>query len=239
MEVKARLAKAEYDALKLRNTIRSQKERLNQLLEQPLETDFLVSPMPALTTFDIDLAAAQARAREQRPELRQAILKRKQAELDRRSKKLEFIPDISLSYRYVSPFSLDPLPKNISAAGLYMSWEPFDWGRKKRELAAKRKAEQQAANTIEEVETQVLVEVNARFRKLEETRVALQVSRLSQETEREKLRVVSNRYSERAALFNDVLQTESDLAQANHQYRDALVGFWTAKADFEKAIGEE
>jgi outer membrane protein TolC len=50
---------------------------------------------------------------------------------------------------------------------------------------------------------------------------------------------VSNRYSERAVLFNDVLQTESDLAQANHQYRDALVGFWTAKADFEKAIGEE
>jgi outer membrane protein TolC len=120
-----------------------------------------------------------------------------------------------------------------------MSWEPFDWGRKKRELASKRKAEQQAANNIEEVETQVLVEVNARFRKLEETRVALQVSRLTQETEREKLRVVSNRYSERAALFNDVLQTESDLAQANHQYRDALVGFWTAKADFEKAIGEE
>ena len=239
MEVKARLEKAEYDALKLRNTVRSEKERLNQLLGQPIDTDFLVSPMPELTTFDIDLTAAQARAREQRPELRQAILKRKQAELDRRSKKAEFIPDISLSYRYMSPFSLDPLPKNISAAGLYMSWEHFDWGRKKRELATKRKVEQQAANNIEETETQVLAEVNARFRKLEETRVALQVSRLSQETEREKLRVVSNRYTERAALFNDVLQTESDLAQANHQYRDALAGFWTAKADFEKAIGEE
>jgi outer membrane protein TolC len=239
MEVKARLAKAEYDALKLRNSIRSQKERLNQLLGQSLDTDFVVSPMPALTTFDLDLSAAQSRAREQRPELRQALLKRKQAELDRRSKKAEFIPDISLSYRYMSPFNLDPLPKNISAAGLYMSWEPFDWGRKKRELTTKRKIEQQAANAIEEAETQVLVEVNARFRKLEETRVALQVSRLNQETEREKLRVESNRYSERAALLNEVLQTESDLAQADHQYRDALVGFWTAKADFEKAIGEE
>src|SRR5262245_14437399 len=76
MEVKARLAKAEYDALKLRNTVRSQKERLNQLLGQPLDTDFVVIPMPQLTNLDIDLAAAQARAREQRPELRQAILKR-------------------------------------------------------------------------------------------------------------------------------------------------------------------
>lgn len=239
LEVKAQLAKAEYDALKLRNTARSQKERLNQLLGQPIDTDFVVSPMPALTPFDVDLAAAQARAREQRPELRQALLKRKQAELDRRSKKAEFIPDVSLSYRYISPFSLDPLPRNISAAGLYLSWEPFDWGRKRRELTSKRKAEQQAANNVEETETQVLVEVNARFRKLEETRMALQVSQLGQETEREKLRVLSNRYAVKAALLSDVLQTQAELAQANHQYRDALANFWTAKAEFEKALGEE
>jgi outer membrane protein TolC len=239
MQVKGQLAKAEYDSLRLRNTIRSQKERLNQLLGQPLDTDFQVSPMPELTTFDTDLAAAQARAREQRPELRQALLKRKQAELDKRSKKAEFIPDISLSYRYMSPFSLDPLPKNISAAGLYLSWEPFDWGRKRRELATKRKVEEQATLNVEETETQVLMEVNAKFRKLEESRAALQVCQLEQDTEQEKLRVLSNRYTVKAALLSDVLQTQAELAQANHQYRDALASFWTAKAEFEKALGEE
>jgi outer membrane protein TolC len=239
MQVKGQLAKAEYDSLRLRNTIRSQKERLNQLLGQPLDTDFQVSPMPELTTFDTDLAAAQARAREQRPELRQALLKRKQAELDRRSKKAEFIPDISLSYRYMSPFSLDPLPKNISAAGLYLSWEPFDWGRKRRELATKRKVEEQATLNVVETETQVLLEVNSKFRKLEESRAALQVCQLEQDTEHEKLRVLSNRYAVKTALLSDVLQTQAELAQANHQYRDALASFWTAKAEFEKALGEE
>jgi outer membrane protein TolC len=125
LEVKTRLAQAEYDALKLRNAIRLQKEQLNQLLGRPVSTDFLVSPMPEITPFEMDLATAQARAREQRPELQEARLKRKQAELDRRSKKSELIPDLSLSYRYFSPFGLEPLPKNVSAAGLFLRLGAF------------------------------------------------------------------------------------------------------------------
>jgi outer membrane protein TolC len=240
LEVKERLGKAQYESLKLHNAIRSQKERLNQLLGRPISTDFVVSPMRQMTVFEMDLAAAQARAREQRPELREAQLKRKQAELDRRSKKAEFIPDVSLSYRYLSPFSgVDVLPKNISAAGLYLSWEPFDWGRKRRELATKQKTEQQASNAVEDTEAQVLLDINTRFRKLQETREALHVNQLGQETEREKLRVLSNRYAAKAALLSDVLQSEANLAQANHEYREALASFWTAKAEFEKALGEE
>jgi outer membrane protein TolC len=85
----------------------------------------------------------------------------------------------------------------------------------------------------------VLRDVNARFRKLQETRAALQVSQLGQETEREKLRVLSNRYTQKAALLSDVLQTEAALAHANQQYGEALANFWTARAELEKALGEE
>jgi outer membrane protein TolC len=239
LNVKARLAKVQYDSLKLENAIRSQKEQLNQLVGRPIGTDFSVSEVPEMTNVEFDLSLAQAKAREQRPELQTAMLKRKQAELDRRSKKAEFIPDLSLSYRYMSPFGVDGLPHNISAAGLYLSWEPFDWGRKRRELATKRKTEQQAVHAVEETESQVLLDVNTHFRKPQEAREALHVTRLGQETEVEKLRVLSNRYSHKAVLLSDVLQTEADLAQSNHEYREALASFWTAKAEFEKALGEE
>jgi outer membrane protein TolC len=33
------------------------------------------------------------------------------------------------------------------------------------------------------------------------------------------------------------LQAQSSLAEADRQYKQALLSFWTAKADFEKAIG--
>jgi outer membrane protein TolC len=35
------------------------------------------------------------------------------------------------------------------------------------------------------------------------------------------------------------LQSEATLAEANHQYQQALLGYWTAKAQLEKALGEE
>jgi outer membrane protein TolC len=239
LEVKTRLAKAEYDGLSLRNALSSQQERLNQLLGRGIATQFQVSPIPEVTPLEVDLVAARAKALEQRPEVRQARLKSKQAELDRRIKKAEYIPDISLSYRFISPFGIEFVPQNISAAGLFLSWEPFDWGRKHRELAEKTKTKKQADNEVEDAQDLVLLDVNTRFRKLQEARASLRVSELSQDTEREKLRVTSNRYSQKAALLDDVLQVQAALAESNHQYQGALATFWTAKADFERAIGED
>jgi hypothetical protein len=41
-----------------------------------------------------------------------------------------------------------------------------------------------------------------------------------------------------AALLSDVLQSQSTLAEANHQFQQALLDYWTARAEFEKALGE-
>ena len=128
LEVKTRLATAEYDALILQNALSTQKEHLNQLLGRAITTEFWISPIPEITPIKTNLPGAQVQALEQRPETRESRLKLKQAGLDRRVKKAEWIPDVSLSYRYISPFSIELLPKNISAAGFFLSWEPFDWG---------------------------------------------------------------------------------------------------------------
>ncbi len=53
------------------------------------------------------------------------------------------------------------------------------------------------------------------------------------------MRVLNARYSAQEALFKDVLQSQAALAEANHQYQQALLSFWTAKADFEKAMGTD
>jgi outer membrane protein TolC len=40
-------------------------------------------------------------------------------------------------------------------------------------------------------------------------------------------------------LLSDVLQSQAFLAEATHEYQRALLAFWTAKAEFEKALGED
>ncbi len=239
LDVKTRLSKSEYDALTLRNTLATQREQLNKLLARDVRTEFRVTPVPEMTQFETDLAAAQAQALRQRPELSRAQLQIKYAEYDYKIKRAEYIPDLSLVLNYLSPVTSEVLPRNIAFVGLQLSWEYYDWGRKSNELAARNKAIEQAKTSSSDLQSQVLLEVNSAYRKLQESRAALRVGQLAQETQREMLRVTLNKYKDHAALLKDVLQVQASSADANNQYQQALLSLWTARADFEKAIGEE
>ena len=84
-----------------------------------------------------------------------------------------------------------------------------------------------------------MIEVGAKMRDLQQAGQALRVARLKQETARENMRVSINKYKLQATLLSDVLQTQATLADADYQYQQALMAFWTAKAEYEKAIGAD
>jgi outer membrane protein TolC len=239
LDVKTRLAGDEYEATRLRNTLAAQKERLNLLLGRDLRTEFNVAPTAETFFAEFDLAAAQERAVARRTEINEARLKMRQAEYNRRLKKAEGWPEVSLTLGYFSPLGVAVVPQNVAAVGLTVKWEPFDWGRKKREATEAGKTIEQAGNALREAEAQVALDVNSRFRKLQESRALLRVSQAAQASAREKLRVATNKFKQEAALFKEALQTQAGVADANHQYQQALLAFLTARADFEKAIGEQ
>ena len=238
LTVKAQVARARYQIVTLRDALASQRESLNQLMGRDLRAEFSVQPVAGLTTYETGLDVG-ARALDQRPEVRQARLKTKQASLDYRVQVSKYIPDVSLAFNYLSTFNVEFLPRNVASVGILVNWEPFDWGRKRRELAEKALAMQQADYSVREAEQSVMVDVNARLRKLRQARAFVEVTRLAQETENEKLRVVVNQYPLKAALLKDVLQEQAAVADANNQYQQALLAFWVAKADFERALGGE
>ena len=65
------------------------------------------------------LAQAQERTDTKLTELAEAQARIKQAEFDRRAKRAEYLPDVSLNFNYLSPFSFsDFLPKNIVHIGI-------------------------------------------------------------------------------------------------------------------------
>jgi outer membrane protein TolC len=59
----------------------------------------------------------------------------------------------------------------------------------------------------------------------------------AREAERVSLRETTNRFTQQTALFSELLQQQSGVSQAEAQYQQALQQFWTARAEFEKAIG--
>ena len=239
LDVQFRLAKEQLTRTTYENTLANQKEQLNQLLGRDVRTDFVVEPVSSLSISEIDLNAARTRALDNRPDVREARLKVEQADLDRRAKKAERIPDLSVAVSYSSYFNIDVMPTNLATAGVQLKWEPFDWGRKGRELASKTHAVEQARLAVRDVEDEVVVDVNTRFRTLAEKRALLNVAQMAQAASREKLRVKTNQYQVQAALLPDVLGLRAEQASSDDNYQQALLAFWTAKADFENAVGEE
>lgn len=239
MSVKARIAQEEYNNLTLRNSMASQKEQLNSLLGRDVRADFSVVEVPEATGIEGDLEAAQAKALSARPELREGRLRIEQAKLSRRITKADYIPDVSLTVNNLSFVNVNMLPSNVASAGVLITWNPVDWGRRKHELASATKQIEQSTNSVNDAEAQVLVEVGTKFRKLAESRALLSTAKLQLEAEREKLRVLINQYEQKVALSKDVLQQRSSVETATSQSSQALLSFWAAKADFEKSLGEE
>ncbi|MCZ6555909.1 MAG: TolC family protein [Thermodesulfobacteriota bacterium] len=239
LEVQARLGRAEYKHFKLKNTLATQKERFNKLLGRDIETPFSVIPIPYAAPFTVNVEDAEGQALAQRPEIDAAELEIEFAENEVRIKKSKYIPEIGVQFQYTANLNVELLPENIATIGLFAKWDVFDWGRKKSEVAEKKKSVIQAQNRLEETESQILIDVNSKIRKLEESAVLINVTELEQVAAKENLRVVLNKYKVEDALLTQVLEAESSLEEKNSDHQKAILDYWTARANLDKAIGEE
>ncbi|HKQ61241.1 MAG TPA: TolC family protein [Candidatus Polarisedimenticolaceae bacterium] len=238
LDVRARLADGRYHARVSAHAEESAKEQLNFLLGRDVAAPFRVEPLPTPGPLETDLDAAWARAREQRPDLREARLLSRQAELERRRARAEYLPDVSLVASNYS-FNIEFLPRNVQTIGLALSWEPFDWGRRRHEIAERALTLRQSEHSAADAEAAARVEVGALYRVLDESRALVDVYEARREAAAERARVLAERHRQEAALLKDVLQAQSDLAQAEDLWRQAVLACWTARARFIKGLGEE
>jgi len=240
MRVKAQLAEAEYELLKLEDPLQTQKQQLNRLMGRDVNTPFEVDPL-SVASFELpELQEACARALESRPDIKLARLQVQKANLERRIANAARIPDISLSATTLATANLsNTLPSNLSGVGIQMNWDVFDWQRKRREVDEKRQAEQQSAVELTDAEAQVTIEVSHEYRRLTEARKELEAADKLQSAAREMLRVATNQFAQKEVLLSDVLKVQASLAETDHRFTQALLDVATAQADFEKAIGED
>jgi outer membrane protein len=239
LEVKAKLAQQKLQLLQAQDKLSTAKETLNNLLGRDLEIDFSVSEDKTLSSVEQDLKAAQETALAKNPTVKEAEIKIDQADNIRRLAKSEYLPDVGASFHYLSPFGVNFVPTNVMAAGIELTWEPFDWGRRRDTVNEKTVGVEQSKLNLTQTKANVLVDVNKEFRALQEARMAVDVAGAQQDATRMKLQEVTDKYGQKTALLRDVLEQQAKVQQANSDYNEAIATFWTAKANFDKAIGED
>ena len=239
LNVRAELAKAAYQLTTIEDRLADSKEALNHLLGRSLQAEFSVEPVPAPLPEQEDLAAARAAALEHRPEIKLAANRMRQAELETKREKTHYIPDVAIQASYLSPANINFLPQNVGAVGALLTWQPWDWGERRHKVRQAALAEQQAGLSLEDTQDQILLDVNSNFRHLREAGSHLAVTEAIRDAESEKMRNQKEAYSQQSILLSDLLKQQSSLADAESQYHQAVLAYWSARADFQKALGEE
>ena len=125
------------------------------------------------------------------------------------------------------------------AAGLELSWEPWDWGRRRDTVNEKTVAVEQSKLTCTRRRTTcwwMWTNNSAGCRKRAWPSTWPSAASWLART---KLQEVTEKYGQKTALLRDVLQQQAAVEKANSDYNEAIAAFWTAKANFDKSIGED
>jgi outer membrane protein len=237
--VKAQLAQAELQVITLQDTLETQKENLNDLMGRDIRTEFQLGGVPEALPEEQDLELARKTALGNRTEIRQAQFKIDQAVYARRMQKAQYIPEVGIQYLFFSPFTIQGFPSAVNSLGISLKWDVYDWGYKRHLMDEKQRNIEQSRLNLTETQSQVVIDLDNRFRKLREARAGLKVAQLGEDAEKQKLQVVMEQYKQKAALLSTLQTEQANMAQAEAQYQQALSTFWSARSEFEKSLGED
>lgn len=239
LAVRTERARTDRDVLVLRNLQATLAERINLLIGRDLSTPFVVAPLAAAATEERSVDAAVASAKASRPAVREAELNVRRASADVSLHALDRLPDVSVALGVVRLANVDVLPHNVAAASLVLTWEPFDWGRRRHETNARGRTLEQARVGVVEAQALVELDVRSKARAVSEAHAAVGVAQLGREAAAERLRVATDRYTVETTLLKDLLEAQTAMAHATQLYQQALGTFWTARADFDQAVGDQ
>jgi outer membrane protein TolC len=210
---------------------------LNDLLGLPGD-DFLEvteAGLPELTEPARDQAYEQARA-----ENGELIAARETLEKSRhavRAAKYEYIPDLTVfakhGYQDGAPF----LEDNIGIFGAELTWNIFDWGKRKGEISQRVAQQSQAAENLVRTDRQIGIEIDKAFRNLERSKQMVDVAREALSLYRENARLSENGTRAGTVTAAQHAETVAALKKAEANELQASLQYRLAQAELDRIRG--
>ncbi len=210
---------------------------LNHLLGLPLETELeLADPGPSERAVQSRGHYLQA-ALSGNPQIASAKHTVEKAKGGVNAARYEYIPDLTLfaanTYQEGASFATH----NVGTFGLMMTWNIWDWG-KRRSVVGERKAQlAQAEENLHRVNEQVTVELDKAYRKLEDTKSMLDVAREALTLQRERLRLASDQLKAATITFAKYSEVAAAAKKAEADELQARMGHEIAIAEVNRIAG--
>ncbi len=225
----ANLLQSRQALLVVENSISDVTEELDDVLGLPRDTVLEVTEagLPEVTEPLKEEIHEQARgkngellaARETLEKLRHAV----QAAKD------EYIPDVTLFAKYGYQEGSAFLEHNVGIVGVELSWDIFDWGKRRGEIGQRKAQQLQAKENLERIDKRVGIEIDKVFRKLDNSKKMIGVAQEVLALRRENARLDEKQFkagtvnaAKHAETIAALKKAEVEDLKASLQYRLTL-----------------
>jgi outer membrane protein TolC len=177
-------------------------------------------------------------ALEQNQDIRAArhLLEKAKAELA--AAKDAYIPDITASSRYSYQSGVPLLEHNFGTFGFNLSFDLFDGGRREAQVRDARTAVTSAQVTVDKLQSEVTVEIQAEYDRVEELKEMVGVVQQAVAVRTEAARLADSQFEQNALLSAARSQAHADLASATALLLEANLNLSLAEAEVKKTIGQ-
>jgi outer membrane protein TolC len=189
---KANLLQGRQALIAAENHISDVTSELNDLLGLPSDAILEVTEtgLPELTALVKDQSYEEARARN--GELLAARETLEKSHHAVRAARYEYIPDVTIfakhGYQDGAPF----IEKNIGIFGAELTWNIFDWGKRKGEIGQRVAQQSQAQENLARIDKRIGIEIDKVYRKLERSKQMVDVTREALSLSKENARLSEN-----------------------------------------------
>ncbi len=210
---------------------------LSRVLGLPLDSEYVLLP-GALSVKKVPTQQDiinQALANN--PAIKAAKKQVKKASAGVDAAKHAYLPDVGLFGTYIHQDGISFLKEDIGMVGVQMTWNLFDWG-KKREIKNQRHMQVfQANRQLENVQQITEVAISKAYRKLEQTKMMIEIASEAVNLRKELLRQGNDQLQVETITATAHLQLKTDLKDAEIQKFKAQIAYQLALAEIEKISG--
>jgi outer membrane protein TolC len=223
---KANLLQSRQALLQAENHISDITSDLNDLLGLPSDDVLELSEagLPDQAELLKEQAHDQARAGNNELQAARETLEKSHHAL--KAAQYEYIPDVTLFARHGYQDGAPFVEKNVGIFGFELTWNIFDWGKRKGEIGQRVAQQSQAKENLARLEKRVGIEVDKAYRKLERSKQMVDVAREALFLCRENVRLSENRLqagtvttAKHAETVAALKKAEMEELQASLQYR--------------------
>src|SRR5512138_1604543 len=226
ISAKANLLQGRQALIAAENRISDVTSELNDLLGLPSDAILEVTEagLPELTELAKGQSYAEARTRNgELLAARETVEKSRHAV---RAAKYEYIPDLTIFAKHGFQDGAPFVEKNVGIFGAELTWNIFDWGKRKGEIGQRVAQQSQAQENLVRIDKRIGIEIDKVYRKLARSKQMVEVARESLSLSKENARLSENgtkagtvttaKHAEAVAALR---KAEMEELQASLQYR--------------------